>query len=143
MHDTVGTGHLYQGRFKSFPVETDRHFLAVCRYVERNPLRAGLVECAEDWRWGSLWHRQNRSGGALGKLLHPWPIKPPQDWLAFVNNLEPANDLARIRRSVARNFPLGGDSWVQRMASRLGLSPEPHRRGRPRGEKAKSQKSRL
>lgn len=44
---TTGSGHLYQGRFKSFPVQTDEHFLAVCRYVERNPLRAGLVSRAE------------------------------------------------------------------------------------------------
>jgi putative transposase len=142
-HDTVGTGHLYQGRFKSFPVESDRHFMAVCRYVERNPVRAGLVERAEDWRWGSLWHRQNRSGAPLSKLLHAWPVEPPQDWLAFVNNLEPANELTRIRRSVARNLPLGGDSWVRRMASRLGLSPKPRRRGRPREKKSKCEKSRL
>ena len=53
-HRTAGTGHLYQGRFKSFPVQSDEHFLTVCRYVERNALRANLVERAEDWRWGSL-----------------------------------------------------------------------------------------
>src|SRR5829696_9113510 len=53
---TSGTGHLYQGRFKSFPVEADdRHFRAVARYVERNPLGAGLCAAAEDWRWGALW----------------------------------------------------------------------------------------
>ena len=50
---TTGSGHLYQGRFKSFPVEDDGHFLTVCRYVERNALRAGLVDRAEDWRWAS------------------------------------------------------------------------------------------
>ena len=143
MRGTVGTGHLYQGRFKSFPVETDRHFLAVCRYVERNPVRAGLVKRAEEWRWGSLWHRQNRSGAPLGKLLHAWPVEPPQDWLAFVNDLEPANELVRIRQSVARGRPPGGDSWVKRMASRLGLNLEPCRRGRPQGKKAKRKKSRL
>ncbi|MEE8527668.1 MAG: transposase, partial [Gammaproteobacteria bacterium] len=49
-HDTAGTGHLYQGRFKSFPVQSDEHLLMVCRYVERNPLRAGLVRRAEHWR---------------------------------------------------------------------------------------------
>ena len=56
-HDSTGSGHIYQGRFKSFPIEEDRHYLTVCRYVERNALRAGLVNRAEDWRWGSLWHR--------------------------------------------------------------------------------------
>jgi putative transposase len=55
----VGTGHLYQGRFKSFPIEQDEHFLQVCRYVERNPLRAGLVNRAEQWRWSSLWQRSS------------------------------------------------------------------------------------
>jgi len=54
---TTGSGHLVQGRFKSFPVQTDEHLLMVCRYVERNPLRAGLVRRAEEWRWASLWRR--------------------------------------------------------------------------------------
>jgi putative transposase len=51
---TAGTGHLDQGRFKSFSVQSDEHFLTVHRYVERNALRANLVGRAEDWRWGSL-----------------------------------------------------------------------------------------
>ena len=52
---STGTGHVYQGRFKSFPVQEDEHFYAVCRYVERNALRANLVTRAEDWRWNSLY----------------------------------------------------------------------------------------
>jgi putative transposase len=56
-HRTVGHGHLYRGRFKSFPVQGDEHLWAVLRYVERNPLAAGLVARAEDWRWGGLWAR--------------------------------------------------------------------------------------
>ena len=51
---SVGTGPIYQGRFKSFPIQEDDHMLTVCRYVERNALRAGLVDRAELWRWGSL-----------------------------------------------------------------------------------------
>jgi REP-associated tyrosine transposase len=53
-YHTVGTGHLYQGRFKSFPVEQDDHLYTLLRYVERNALRAGLVRRAEDWHWSSL-----------------------------------------------------------------------------------------
>jgi REP element-mobilizing transposase RayT len=45
------------GRFKSFPVQTDEHFLTVARYVERNALWAKLVKQAENWRWSSLWRR--------------------------------------------------------------------------------------
>ena len=51
---TEGTGPVYQGRFKSFPVQADDHFFTVCRYVERNALRANLVPRAEHWRWSSL-----------------------------------------------------------------------------------------
>src|SRR6476661_5608670 len=53
-HHTVGYGHLYQGRFKCFPIQTDEHFLTVCRYVERNPLTVGAVTRAQDYRWSSL-----------------------------------------------------------------------------------------
>jgi len=54
-YHTGGMGHVYQQRYKSFPIQHDQHYFVVCRYVERNALRAGLVKRAEDWRWGSLW----------------------------------------------------------------------------------------
>ena len=69
---TAGTGHLYQGRFKSFPVQSDEHFLTVCRYVERNALRANLAEQAEDWRWSSLWRRHCGVPEAR-EILSEWP----------------------------------------------------------------------
>jgi putative transposase len=52
-HGSAGAGHLYQGRYKSFPVQDDFHFLWLLRYVEANALRAGLVDRAEAWRWCS------------------------------------------------------------------------------------------
>ena len=70
---SAGVGHLYQGRYKSFPVQSDGHFLIVCRYVERNPLRAGLVARAEDWRWSSLW-RRGKEGLSTPPWLSPWPV---------------------------------------------------------------------
>src|SRR6266478_2571439 len=82
-YHTAGTGHLYQGRYKAFPIEEDDHLYTVLRYVERNPLRAKLVRRAEAWRWSSLWQR-TRSGAPLQALLHPWPIEQPDDWLAWV-----------------------------------------------------------
>ena len=72
----IGTGHLYQGRYKSFPVEEDEHFLAVARYVEGNPQRAGLVSRAEDWPWGSLWQRR-RNAIAPIIPLSAWPTPTP------------------------------------------------------------------
>src|SRR6266851_4460772 len=79
-YHTAGTGHLYQGRFRAFPVEADEHLYTVLRYVERNPLRAGLVRRAQDWRWGSLWQR--RQPDARPPLaLYPWPVPELQDWV--------------------------------------------------------------
>src|SRR5438309_2234837 len=78
-YHTSGTGHLYQGRFKAFPVEEDEHLYTLLRYVERNPLRAGLVARAEDWRWSSLGRRYS---GREEKqpLLHDWPVPRPKGW---------------------------------------------------------------
>jgi putative transposase len=70
-YHSSGSGHLYQGRFQSFPVQSDEHLFSVFRYVERNPLRAGLVERAEDWQWGSAWRRRQRKAtlkNHLGRL---------------------------------------------------------------------------
>ena len=69
---TTGSGHLYQGRFKSFPVQDDEHLLTVCRYVERNALRANLVQRSEAWRWGSL-HRWKHGNAKEKSLLASWP----------------------------------------------------------------------
>ena len=77
-----GGGHLYQGRFKSFPVSGDEHFLTLCRYVEANPRRAGLVARAEQWPWSGLWRREGR----LSELpLAGWPVRRPSGWVARVN----------------------------------------------------------
>ena len=93
-HRTAGTGHLYQGRFKSFPVESDDNFLTVCRYVERNALRANLVERAEDWRWGSLSARRAKADEERPQLA-PWPIAQ-------------ASRLDRARESAVRTEGGGG-----------------------------------
>jgi hypothetical protein len=70
-HHTAGTGPVYQGRFKSFPVQTDEHFLTVARYVERNALRAKLVTREKDWQWSSLW-RRNQEDTTLTAWLSTW-----------------------------------------------------------------------
>jgi len=128
-YHTAGTGPVYQGRFKSFPVQEDEHFLTVCRYVERNALRAQLVARAERWRWCSLWHREQ---GSAEKFLHDWPVPSPEDWPALVNRAETAGELAALRESVKRGRPFGAEGWQERTAKRLGLQATMHPRGRPR-----------
>jgi putative transposase len=129
--DTAGTGHLYQGRFESFPMPSDEHFLTVCRYVERNALRADLVERAQDWRWGSLWARR-ASPEPDRPALSPWPIERPRDWTARVNRpFGPAEEEA-VQRSLRRGQPFGMDTWRAEVAARLGLESTFRPRGRPR-----------
>lgn len=129
---TAGTGPVYQGRFKSFPVQTDEHFLTVVRYVERNAIRAKLVSRAEDWRWGSLW-RRTQGDPELSAWLSDWPIERPRDWVARVNRPQTALELESLRLSVQRGRPFGEEAWVGRMTKRFGLESTVRPRGRPRG----------
>jgi len=131
-HDAVGHGHLYQGRFKSFPIQNDGHLLTVLRYVERNPLRANLVERAEEWRWGSCFARRHR-GHPLAPLLSPWPIDRPRNWLELVNQPQTAAEEKAVTLSIDRSRPLGSQRWVQRTAEKLHLQQSLRPRGRPPG----------
>jgi len=128
-HHTRGGGHLYQGRFKSFPVQTDEHFLVVCRYVEANALRAGIVRRARDWRWCSMWDRRNRGEGPG---LTEWPVERPANWAALVEAQLPEKRLSELRTSVNRGRPFGKESWVKQTAKKLGLEFTLRGRGRPK-----------
>ncbi|MBI3147684.1 MAG: transposase [Betaproteobacteria bacterium] len=130
-HHSSGTGPLYQGRYKSFPVQSDEHFLAVARYVERNALRAKLVRAAENWRWGSLW-RYYRAGEDARAILHDWPLARPRQWVVQVNRPEKEAELEALRRSVQRGQPFGQEAWRLRMARRLSLESSLRPIGRPR-----------
>ena len=130
-YQNIGGGHLYQGRFKSFPVETDEHYLTVCRYVERNAQRAGLVERAEDWLWSSI-ARRRAPEGAAGPTLSVGPLPWPRNWLEQVNRPITEKELAAVRRSVERGQPYGGAGWVQQAVGQLGLASTLRPRGRPR-----------
>jgi putative transposase len=129
-HRTVGQGHLYQGRFKSFPVQSDEHLLTVARYVERNAVGAGLVDRAELWPYGSLRARL-RAEDPTREILAQWPIERPADWLERVNTPLSAGELKRLRGSVVRNRPFGTDAWTDRTARRLGLEHTLRPEGRP------------
>ena len=134
-HGTVGCGHLYQGRFKSFPVQTDDHFLTVCRYVERNALTAKAAHRAEEWRWGSLWARRE-GDRELKALLSDWPVDRPRNWVERVNAPLSPKEAESVRLCIARNRPFGGEAWQQRTAARLGLMHTLRPEGRPRKRQA-------
>lgn len=130
-YHTSGSGHLYQGRFKSFPVESDEHLYAVLRYVERNAVRAALAERAEAWRWSSAW-RYYHGDDAQRALLADWPILRPPDWRSYVNLAQTEAELEALRRSVQRGQPYGSEAWCRRTIERLGLEWTIRPRGRPR-----------
>jgi putative transposase len=128
---SAGQGHVYQGRFKSFPIERDEHLLSVLRYVERNAVRAELVGRAEEWRWSSLWARQMKSE-IHRPLLSDWPVDIPKNWIDRVNRAETTTELEALRIAIKRSSPFGSAGWIQRIASKLDLQWSLRPRGRPR-----------
>ena len=133
-HDAVGHGHLYQDRFKSFPIQQDHHLLRVLRYVERNAVRPTLARRAQDqdWRWGSAFVRQSRSH-ELHPLLADWPVPRPANWLKLVNTPFTDAECKAVREHIERSRPMGGEAWVKRTAKALGAEQTLRPRGRPPG----------
>jgi len=128
---STGTGHVYQGRFKSFPVKNDNHFYTVCRYVEGNALRAGLVKQAENWRWSSL-YRWKYGAPSEKSLLSSWPLPRTPRWCQQVNAIQSNTELTSLRKCIERGSPFGNDNWRNRMAKQLGLESTLRSRGRPK-----------
>jgi putative transposase len=123
-----GSGHVWQGRFKAFPIEQDDHLRVVLRYVERNPLRAGLVQRAEQWPWSSLpvWLQPPRL---------PWldegPAPRHASWADYVATPHTEAELAALRHSAGRGTPYGSKGWVAHTAVDLGLESTLRPQGRP------------
>jgi putative transposase len=124
------SGHIWQGRFRAFPIEQDEHLLTVLRYVERNPVRANLVRRAEQWLWSSARYWQAEEGRP--SYLSIGPVPRPHPWLEWVNQPLTEAELEALRRSVQRGTPFGGLGWVQRTAQRQHLETTLRPRGRPR-----------
>ena len=130
-YHTTGEGHLYQGRYKSFPVQSDEHFLSVCRYVERNAYTAELCDSPDLWPYGSLYCWCH--GTAEDKsLLSKWPIPRRPGWLNWVKRPLSAKEQDRLRWSIKRGAPFGDEAWVESTARRLDIESTLRPRGRPR-----------
>lgn len=121
------SGHVWQGRFKAFPIQQDAHLLTVLRYIEGNPVRARLVARAEDWLWSSA-----RERGAQATWLQPVPVAGPKDWLGGVNAPMTEAEVEALQHNANRGTPFGRAAWVRRTARRLGLEASLNPRGRPR-----------
>ena len=131
----VGMGPVYQGRYKSFPVQDDAHFSTLVRYVERNPLRAKLVSRAEEWRWSSLGQIGQVSNEKVPQIpICPWPVQRCKDWVEWVNQPQTNAEMMAVFHAIKHNRPYGSDSWTARMEKRLGIGPL-RGRGLPKREK--------
>ena len=124
-----GSGHVWQGRFKAFPIQDDEHYLTVLRYVERNPLRANLVQQSQDWDWSSL--NPTQRSGPIG-MLSEGPVAKPAEWTRFVNGVETEAELTALRHSVSRRTPFGDPNWQNTTATQLGVEASMRLLGRPR-----------
>lgn len=130
---TTGEGAVYQGRFAAIPIQCDRHFLIVCRYVERNALRASLVTLAEDWPWCSLWRRTHEGPGWLAT----WPVERPASWTREVNTHQTLGELEALRKATRLGRPFGDKSWQEE------VWPDSSRHGQESREHTRPQTSRV
>ena len=119
------SGHIWQGRFKAFPVQEDDHLRVVLRYIERNALRAALVERAEDWPWSSL------HGASALIRLDTGPAPRGDGWVEAVNSPMFETEVAQVRESIRRDRLLGDKIWTLATAKELCLEYSLHPRGRP------------
>ena len=135
-HRTIG--HVWQGRFKSPVVQAEDHLWAVLRYIEANPLRAGIIADPAAYRWSSC---PAHGEGRADPLLTPLPECPDLDpdeparhaaWRRKVMADQPEAEVESIRRPLRGGLPFGDPAWVEEMAAGRGTPPGRRPSGRPR-----------
>ena len=99
------SGHLWQGRYKSFLVDNDRYLITAMRYIESNPIRANLVLSCADWPWSSI---RNHCQNAYGGLVDPSPVVLPRDWINFVNAPLTKKEIEIMKKRNRGQSPPGG-----------------------------------
>lgn len=111
-----GRGAVYQSRFKAIAVQRDRHFIRLCRYVERNAVRARLVPRATEWPWSSV---SPLASGAGRPSLTPWPVGRPANWIDLLDAPEPPRALREIRMAIRKGRHYGLAAWRLETAEKL------------------------
>jgi putative transposase len=125
------SGRIWQNRFFSCVVENNQYLWAVARYIERNPLKAGLAESAESYRWSSA---KAHMLGTSDPVLSTNAWLAPQDqnsYAEFLRDEEAETDEA-IRKATRSGRPFGSESFMEILEYRLNQSLKPRKPGRPR-----------
>lgn len=128
--NTIGEGHLYQGRYKAFLCQQDNHFLTLVRYVERNARQANLVKKAQDWRWSSVWRRENGTKKQQS-ILAPWVVDMPDRYLVWLNKPQSEEEEQTIELATQKGSPFGNPNWINKMVKRYHLESTLRFPGRP------------
>ncbi len=128
---TIGEGHLYQGRYKSFLCQKDDYFLTLATYVERNAMKANLCNLAQDWRWSSIYRREKGSDEQK-KMLSEWTCEMPKNYLSLVNQNQSYEQERNIENSITKGNPFGYSNWVRKIVKDYGLEQTLRGVGRPR-----------
>ena len=126
-----GFSLIYQGRYKSLPVETGPRFLTLVRYVERNAQRAGLAKKAEDWPWSSA-HACLRGNAKPKKLLGPWPVPEPDGYRQWLSRSQRKEEVEKIREAIKKSRPYGSEKWRRKAVAQFGLENPLRNSGRLR-----------
>jgi len=122
-------GHIWQDRFKNFAIQNETHLLVIIRYVEGNPVRAGLVESSLDWIWSS---HAERITNKRKLIYRDDMVSLPPDWTEFVDTPLTYKETLKIQNSIKRQIPYGDDEWTQRLCQERGISVFPGKPGRKR-----------
>ncbi len=123
------SGHIWQGRFKNILVQDDNHLAIILKYIERNPMRAGLVKSAWNWPWSSY---REGLGEKLNDLLDERPIKLQMGWKEFVNSPINTTELENLRKCITQQLPYGDEKWKHEISKQLGIKCFVKPRGRPK-----------
>ncbi|MCX8159865.1 MAG: transposase [Candidatus Saccharicenans sp.] len=111
-------GYLWQGRFRSYPMD-EAYLYACTKYVERNPVRAGLARRAEQYRWSSA---RAHVFGYNDPLLSPMPLTSQiKDWRSYLQGEDKEEDLERLRKNQANGYPLGSDDFIEAIEKTTGI----------------------
>lgn len=126
------TGHLWQNRYFSCPMD-DSHLLAAVKYVELNPVRAGIVKNAEDYLWSSARAHIRKQRDTVLSMDCPL-LETVRDWQGWLREGLPSDIIADIRKSTKSGRPLGTEGFVLQAEKLLSRVLRPGKRGRPKNE---------